>query len=143
MGFRREGKEVQYDRLTETTNKEEGSVGAEERVVLNMMADLAQDTVVILGKEKVKLQTEDELRAKNLEWECFKKKNEDWKEMLVYQRANPTCITLDGDEEEEKKTSSRKSAKKRSSKSSNSKVSSDEKKKGGGKEKSEGKAMKT
>jgi len=50
--FRREGKEVQYDRLTETTNKEEGSVGAEERVVLNMMADLAQDTVVILGKEK-------------------------------------------------------------------------------------------
>lgn len=92
----------------------------------------------------MKLQTEDELRAKNLEWECFKKKNEDWKEMLAYQRANPTCITLDGDEEGGNKGSSKKSAKKRSSKSSNSKDSSDEKKKkGGGKEKSEGKTKKT
>merc|ERR1719412_2903530 len=107
-----------------------------------MMADLAQDTVVILGKEKIKAQLEDELRAKNLEWECFKKKNEDWKEMLAYQRANPTCITLDGDEEE-KKTSSRKSAKKRSSKSSNSKDSSEAKKKGGSKEKSEVKTKNT
>ena len=87
----------------------------------------------------MKPQTEDELRAKNLEWECFKKKNEDWKEMLAYQRANPTCITLDGpDEKEEKKGSSKKTAKKRSSKSSNSKDSSDEKKKKGGREKSEG-----
>ena len=83
------------------------------------------------------------MRAKNLEWECFKKKNEDWKEMLAYQKANPTVITLDdGDEkhEEKKKGSSKKSAKKRSSKSSNSKESSDEKKRkgGGGREKSEG-----
>ena len=92
---------------------------------------------------RLKPQTEDELRAKNLEWECFKKKNEDWKEMLAYQRANPTCITLDGDEEEEKKTSSKKSAKKRSSKSSNSKDSSEAKKKGGSKEKSEVKTKKT
>ena len=93
----------------------------------------------------MKPQTEDELRAKNLEWECFKKKNEDWKEMLAYQRANPICITLDGDEEEEKKGSSKKSGKKRSSKSSNSKDSSEEKKKkgGGGREKSEVKIKKT
>ena len=91
----------------------------------------------------MKLQTEDELRAKNLEWECFKKKNEDWKEMLAYQRANPTCITLDGDEEGGNKGSSKKSAKKRSSKSSNSKDSSEAKKKGGSKEKSEVKTKKT
>merc|ERR1712192_46950 len=93
-----------------------------------------------LGKEKVKPQTEDDLRAKNLEWECFKKKNEDWKEMLAYQKANPTVITLDGgdEKEEEKKGSLKKSAKKRFSKSSNSKESSDEKKRKGGREKSEG-----
>ena len=94
----------------------------------------------------MKPQTEDEFRAKNLEWECFKKKNEDWKEMLAYQRANPTCITLDGDEEEEKKGSSKKAAKKRSTKSSSiSKDSSEEKKKkkeAGGKEKSEVKTKK-
>ena len=83
------------------------------------------------------------MRAKNLEWECFKKKNEDWKEMLAYQKANPTCITLDGADEkheEKKKGSLKKSTKKRSSKSSNSKESSDEKKRkgGGGREKSEG-----
>merc|ERR1719150_2901406 len=77
-------------------NKEEAGVGEEEKVVLNMLSDLAQDTVVILGKDKIKAQTEDDLKAKNLEWECFKKKNEDWKEMLAYQRANPICITLDG-----------------------------------------------
>ena len=102
---------------------------------------LGETFIIVL---RVKPQTEDELKKKNLEWECFKKKNEDWKEMLAYQRANPTCITLDGDEEEGKKGSSKKSAKKRSSKSSNSKDSSDEKKKkGGGKEKSEVKTKKT
>ena len=91
---------------------------------------------------RVKPQTEDDLRAKNLEWECFKKKNEDWKEMLAYQRANPICITLDGDDKE-KKGSSKKLAKKRSSKS-NSKDSSEEKRtKSGGKEKTELKIKKT
>merc|ERR1712029_704244 len=141
----RSGEDFEYDRLTETTNKEKAGVDEEEKVVLNMLSDLAQDTVVILGKDKIKAQTEDDLKAKNLEWECFKKKNEDWKEMLAYQRANPTCLTLDGDEEKEKKRLTKKSAKKRSSKSSNSKDSSEEKKKkggGGGREKSEGKIKK-
>ena len=92
---------------------------------------------------RVKPQTEDDLRAKNLEWECFKKKNEEWKEMLAYQRANPICITLDGDDKEEKKGSSKKLAKKRSSKS-NSKDSLEEKrKKSEGKEKTELKIKKT
>ena len=77
--LRRSGEDVEYDRLTETTNKvvfhvkmgmggqrvafaqlismplsyqEEAGVGEEEKVVLNMLSDLAQDTVVILGKDK-------------------------------------------------------------------------------------------
>merc|ERR1719284_364061 len=113
--IRRSGEEVEYDRLAETTNKEEDGVGEEEKVVLNMLSDLAQDTVVILGKDKIKAQTEDDLKAKNLEWECFKRKNEDWKEMLAYQRANPICITLGGEEKAVKKGSSKKSSNKRSS----------------------------
>ena len=76
---------------------------------------------------RIKAQTEDDLKAKNLEWECFKKKNEDWKEMLAYQRANPTCITLDGEEKAVKKGSSKKSSNKRSSKN-HTNDSSEEKK---------------
>jgi len=137
--IRRSGEDFEYDRLTETTNKEKAGVGEEEKVVLNMLSDLAQDTVVILGKDKIKAQTEDDLKAKNLEWECFKKKNEDWKEMLAYQRANPICITLDG--EEVKKGSSKKSSNKRSSQN-HTNDSSEEKKSKLNKETSEMKVKK-
>ena len=135
-------------------------MGEEEKVVLNMLSDLAQDTVVILGKDKwecwpffvwhtffyqyeyrIKAQTEDDLKAKNLEWECFKKKNEDWKEMLAYQRANPICITLDGEEKAVKKGSSKKSSNKRSSKN-HTNDSSEEKKSKLNKETSEMKVKK-
>merc|ERR1712129_597563 len=37
-------------------------------IILDMLADLTQDTVVVLGKEKIKLQQEDELMAANKEW---------------------------------------------------------------------------
>jgi len=76
-----------YDRLRPEAAKVEELADPEKEVVLNMMADLANDTVVILGKSKIKLQLEDDMRAKNLEWECFKKKNEDWKELLALQKA--------------------------------------------------------
>ena len=32
--------------------EEKAGVGEEEKVVLNMLSDLAQDTVVILGRDK-------------------------------------------------------------------------------------------
>merc|ERR1712013_592892 len=88
----------------------------------------------------IKAQTEDDLKAKNLEWECFKK-NEDWKEMLAYQRANPICITLDGEEKAVKKGSSKKSSSKRSSKN-HTNDSSEEKKSKLNKETSEMKVKK-
>ena len=45
--------ETFFWRILDSCNyQEEDGVGEEERVVLNMLADLAQDTVVILGKEK-------------------------------------------------------------------------------------------
>ena len=90
---------------------------------------------------RINAQTVDDLKAKNLEWECFKKKNEDWKEMLAYQRANPICITLDGEEKAVKKGSSKKSSNKRSSQN-HTNDSSEEKKSKLNKETSEMKVKK-